>query len=85
MTVVEVQELRKSYGDRAVVDGISFSVEEGEIFGILGPNGAGKTTTVECVEGLRVPDGGRVRVAGLDPVADHAGGESGAGGSAAGE
>lgn len=72
MTVVEVQELRKSYGDRAVVDGISFSVEEGEIFGILGPNGAGKTTTVECVEGLRVPDGGRVRVAGLDPVADHA-------------
>jgi ABC-2 type transport system ATP-binding protein len=72
MTVVEVQGLRKSYGDRAVVDGISFGVEEGEIFGILGPNGAGKTTTVECVEGLRVPDGGRVRVAGLDPVADHA-------------
>ncbi len=72
MSVVEVQELRKSYGDRAVVDGISFGVEEGEIFGILGPNGAGKTTTVECVEGLRIPDGGRVRVAGLDPVADHA-------------
>ncbi|MFG3255346.1 ABC transporter ATP-binding protein [Streptomyces sp. NPDC048172] len=70
--VVEVSDLRKSYGDRAVVDGISFAVEEGEIFGILGPNGAGKTTTVECVEGLRVPDGGRVRVAGLDPVADHA-------------
>jgi ABC-2 type transport system ATP-binding protein len=70
--VVEVSGLRKSYGDRAVVDGVSFSVEEGEIFGILGPNGAGKTTTVECVEGLRVPDGGKVRVAGLDPVADHA-------------
>ncbi|MGC4943816.1 ATP-binding cassette domain-containing protein [Kribbella sp. DT2] len=68
--VVEVEDLRKSYGDRTVVDGISFSVEEGEIFGILGPNGAGKTTTVECVEGLRVPDGGRVRVAGMDPVAD---------------
>jgi len=70
--VVEVNELRKSYGDRTVVDGVSFAVEEGEIFGILGPNGAGKTTTVECVEGLRMPDGGRVRVAGLDPVADHA-------------
>ncbi|MGV4986012.1 ATP-binding cassette domain-containing protein [Streptomyces sp. NRAIS4] len=69
-SVIEVTDLRKSYGGRAVVDGISFAVEEGEIFGILGPNGAGKTTTVECVEGLRVPDGGRVRVAGLDPVAD---------------
>ncbi|MGW2421903.1 ATP-binding cassette domain-containing protein [Streptomyces sp. NPDC001709] len=69
-SVIEVTDLRKSYGGRAVVDGISFAVEEGEIFGILGPNGAGKTTTVECVEGLRVPDGGQVRVAGLDPVAD---------------
>ncbi|OKH95288.1 ABC transporter ATP-binding protein [Streptomyces uncialis] len=69
--VIEVQDLRKSYGGRTVVDGISFSVGEGEIFGILGPNGAGKTTTVECVEGLRVPDAGRIRVAGLDPVADH--------------
>ncbi|MEU9335183.1 ABC transporter ATP-binding protein [Streptomyces sp. NPDC048290] len=71
MSVIEVSELRKSYGGRAVVDGVSFTVEEGEIFGILGPNGAGKTTTVECVEGLRIPDGGRVRVAGLDPVARH--------------
>jgi len=70
--VIEVTALRKSYGGRAVVDGVSFAVEEGEIFGILGPNGAGKTTTVECVEGLRVPDAGRVRVSGLDPVADHA-------------
>ncbi|MFD5538534.1 ATP-binding cassette domain-containing protein [Streptomyces sp. NPDC127079] len=70
-TVIEVTDLRKSYGGRAVVDGVGFAVEEGEIFGILGPNGAGKTTTVECVEGLRVPDGGRVRVAGLDPVAEH--------------
>jgi ABC-2 type transport system ATP-binding protein len=69
--VIEVSGLRKSYGGRAVVDGISFTVGEGEIFGILGPNGAGKTTTVECVEGLRVPDQGRVRVTGLDPVADH--------------
>jgi ABC-2 type transport system ATP-binding protein len=69
-SVIEVTDLRKSYDGRAVVDGVSFSVEEGEIFGILGPNGAGKTTTVECVEGLRVPDAGRVRVAGLDPVAE---------------
>jgi ABC-2 type transport system ATP-binding protein len=72
MPVIEVTDLHKSYGGRTVVDGVSFAVEEGEIFGILGPNGAGKTTTVECVEGLRVPDAGRVRVTGLDPVADHA-------------
>ncbi|MFF1277795.1 ABC transporter ATP-binding protein [Streptomyces marokkonensis] len=71
MSVIDVTDLRKSYGGRAAVDGVSFTVEEGEIFGILGPNGAGKTTTVECVEGLRVPDAGRVRVTGLDPVADH--------------
>jgi ABC-2 type transport system ATP-binding protein len=71
MAIIEVSGLRKAYGGRPVVDGVSFSVEEGEIFGILGPNGAGKTTTVECVEGLRVPDAGTVRVAGLDPVADH--------------
>ncbi|MEV7150669.1 ABC transporter ATP-binding protein [Streptomyces sp. NPDC093084] len=70
-SVIEVTDLRKSYGGRTVVDGVSLAVEEGEIFGILGPNGAGKTTTVECVEGLRVPDGGRVRVTGLDPAADH--------------
>ncbi|WP_405822357.1 ABC transporter ATP-binding protein [Streptomyces sp. NBC_01390] len=70
MSVIEVNDLHKSYGGRPVVDGLSFAVEEGEIFGILGPNGAGKTTTVECVEGLRVPDGGRIRVTGLDPVAD---------------
>ncbi|MEU0816781.1 ABC transporter ATP-binding protein [Streptomyces mirabilis] len=71
MSVIEVTGLRKSYGGRPVVDGVSFAVEEGEIFGILGPNGAGKTTTVECVEGLRIPDAGRVRVTGLDPVTDH--------------
>src|SRR3954464_13125315 len=69
--VIEVQNLHKTYGDTVAVDDVSFTVREGEIFGILGPNGAGKTTTVECVEGLRVPDGGRVRVTGLDPVADH--------------
>ncbi|MEZ7155656.1 ABC transporter ATP-binding protein [Streptomyces althioticus] len=71
MSVIDVTDLRKAYGGRTAVDGVSFSVDEGEIFGILGPNGAGKTTTVECVEGLRVPDSGRIRVAGLDPVADH--------------
>ncbi|MCT9091501.1 ABC transporter ATP-binding protein [Streptomyces sp. ASQP_92] len=71
MAIIEVTSLRKAYGRRPAVDGVSFTVEEGEIFGILGPNGAGKTTTVECVEGLRVPDAGTVRVAGHDPVADH--------------
>ncbi|MFD5032940.1 ABC transporter ATP-binding protein [Streptomyces sp. NPDC058220] len=71
MAIIEVTGLRKAYGATAAVDGVSFAVEEGEIFGILGPNGAGKTTTVECVEGLRIPDAGTVRVAGLDPVADH--------------
>ncbi|WP_306333452.1 ABC transporter ATP-binding protein [Streptomyces sp. KL118A] len=71
MPLIEVHGLKKAYGGRTVVDGVSFAVEEGEIFGILGPNGAGKTTTVECVEGLRTPDSGAVRVAGLDPAADH--------------
>jgi ABC-2 type transport system ATP-binding protein len=71
MPIIEVNGLTKAYAGRPVVNGVAFTVEEGEIFGILGPNGAGKTTTVECVEGLRVPDAGTVRVAGLDPVADH--------------
>ena len=70
MPIVEVKGLYKRYGDRAAVDGVSFDVREGEIFGILGSNGAGKTTTAECVSGLRAPDEGTVRVAGLDPVAD---------------
>lgn len=71
MAIIEVDGVRKAYGGRPVVDGVSFAVDEREIFGILGPNGAGKTTTVECVEGVRVPDAGRICVAGLDPVADH--------------
>ncbi|MFB8087669.1 ABC transporter ATP-binding protein [Streptomyces sp. NPDC055992] len=66
MAIIEANGVRKAYAGRPVVDGITFSVDEGEIFGILGPNGAGKTTTVECVAGLRVPDAGT----GLDPVAD---------------
>ncbi|MFF5335057.1 ATP-binding cassette domain-containing protein [Streptomyces sp. NPDC013181] len=70
MAIIEVDGVRKVYAGRPVVDGVGFSVDEGEIFGILGPNGAGKTTTVECVAGLRAPDAGTVRVAGLDPVAD---------------
>jgi ABC-2 type transport system ATP-binding protein len=72
MALVRVRDLRKLYGGRAVVDGVSFDVEEGEIFGILGPNGAGKTTTVECIEGLRVPDGGEIEVAGFDPQREEA-------------
>jgi ABC-2 type transport system ATP-binding protein len=67
---VAVTHLRKSYGSVAAVRDVSFSVAEGEIFGILGPNGAGKTTTVECVSGLREPDGGTIRLLGLDPRAD---------------
>ncbi|OLF06752.1 multidrug ABC transporter ATP-binding protein [Actinophytocola xinjiangensis] len=70
MAVIEVTDLRKRYGDIDVVDGVTLSVEEGEIFGILGPNGAGKTTTVECVAGLRKPSGGRINVLGLDPQKD---------------
>jgi|SRR4051794_23270810 len=70
MNVIEVTGLTKRYDTRTVVDKVSFSVEEGEIFGILGPNGAGKTTTVESIAGLRRPDAGTIRVLGLDPVHD---------------
>ncbi|WP_323185675.1 ABC transporter ATP-binding protein [Kitasatospora sp. NBC_01287] len=70
--VIEVRHLHKKYGDKVAVDDVSFTVERGEIFGILGPNGAGKTTTVECVEGLREPDGGEITVLGLDPRRDRA-------------
>ena len=68
--VIEVTGLTKRYGGQAVVDGISFHVDKGEIFGILGPNGAGKTTAVECLEGLRKRDNGEVRILGLDPRTD---------------
>jgi len=67
MSVIDVRNLHKSYGDREVVSGVSFSVEPGEIFGIIGRNGAGKTTTVECVSGLRTADAGEISVLGLDP------------------
>ncbi len=67
-TVIELEHLRKTYGRKVAVDDVCFAVEAGEIFGILGPNGAGKTTTVECLQGLRAPDGGTMRVLGLDPT-----------------
>jgi ABC-2 type transport system ATP-binding protein len=65
--VIEVNNLRKRYGSHVAVADVSFQVHQGEIFGLLGRNGAGKTTTVECLQGLRRADGGRVRVLGLDP------------------
>ncbi|HYO44788.1 MAG TPA: ABC transporter ATP-binding protein [Candidatus Limnocylindrales bacterium] len=67
---ITVEALEKSYGSVRAVDAISFEVGHGEIFGVVGPNGAGKTTTIECLEGLRVPDGGILRVLGLDPRRD---------------
>jgi ABC-2 type transport system ATP-binding protein len=65
--IVQVEGLRKVYGTTVAVEDISFEVREGEIFGMVGPNGAGKTTTIECLEGLRKPDQGKVRVLGVDP------------------
>jgi len=62
-----VEDLRKSYGRLVAVDGINFEVRTNEIFGVVGPNGAGKTTTIECLEGLRTPDEGRLSILGLDP------------------
>src|SRR6266851_5321155 len=65
---VDVRDLVKAYNGRAVVNGLTFSVQPGEVFALLGPNGAGKTTTVEILEGYRRPDAGSARVLGLDPV-----------------
>jgi ABC-2 type transport system ATP-binding protein len=70
--IIEVSTLHKRYGTQVAVEDVSFTVDQGEIFGIVGANGAGKTTTVECIEGLRKPDGGFVRVLGLDPERDGA-------------
>ncbi|MEV4707438.1 ABC transporter ATP-binding protein [Actinoplanes sp. NPDC049316] len=67
MPVIDVKNLSKRYGGTVAVSDVSFTVEAGEIFGVLGPNGAGKTTTVECVAGLRTPDGGTVSVLGREP------------------
>jgi ABC-2 type transport system ATP-binding protein len=68
--ILQVENLVKRYGEVEAVRGVSFSVDEGEVFGLLGPNGAGKTSTVEVLEGLRTADGGRVSVCGLDPERD---------------
>lgn len=68
---VEVSGLVKAYGDRRVVDGLDLIAVRGQVTAVLGPNGAGKTTTVECCEGLRRPDAGRVRVLGADPAQGH--------------
>ncbi|MBA4376640.1 MAG: ABC transporter [Anaerolinea sp.] len=65
--VIEVSHFQKKYGAFTAVDGISFQVFHGEIFGLLGPNGAGKTSTLECLEGLRKPDNGSLKVGGVDP------------------
>jgi ABC-2 type transport system ATP-binding protein len=64
---IEVSSLKKAYGSLQAVDGISFSVDKGEVFSLLGPNGAGKTTTIEILEGLREQDAGEAKVLGLDP------------------
>ena len=64
--IIQVQDLRKSYGGLKAVDGVSFTVSAGEVFGILGPNGAGKTTTVEILEGMRPADSGSAVVNGID-------------------
>jgi ABC-2 type transport system ATP-binding protein len=68
--VIQVSGVRKTYRSFVAVDDVSFEVYDGEIFGLIGPNGAGKTTTMECVEGLRTPDRGRISVLGLDPFRD---------------
>ena len=68
--VIQVSRIRKSYGSTTAVSDVSFDVREGEVFGLIGPNGAGKTTTMECVEGVRRPDGGQISILGLDPLRD---------------
>src|SRR5579872_780802 len=67
---IAVEHLFKKYGEFVAVNDVSFSIHEGEIFGIIGPNGAGKTTTVECISGLRAPDSGSISVYGLSPLKD---------------
>lgn len=69
-TMIELQHFRKTYGSFVAVEDVSFEVQRGEIFGLLGPNGAGKTSILETLEGLREPNGGQIRVSGLDPTVD---------------
>src|SRR5580698_3780728 len=68
--VIQVSAIRKTYGATVAVSEVSFTVGEGEIFGLIGPNGAGKTTTMECIEGVRRPDRGEISILGLDPFRD---------------
>ena len=68
--MIDVQDLRKSYGELVAVDGVSFTADRGSIFGLLGPNGAGKSTTIGCISGLLQPTGGRVTVLGHDVTSD---------------
>ena len=64
--IVKIKNLKKFYGDIPAVDGVSFNVKKGEVFGMLGPNGAGKTTTIEIVEGMRLADSGTATINGFD-------------------
>ena len=73
MAAIRTDELRKEYGDVAALNGLSLTVEEGELYGLLGPNGAGKTTTMELLTGQTVPDGGEASVLGVDPATDPVG------------
>jgi ABC-2 type transport system ATP-binding protein len=68
--IIQVKDFKKTYGNYTAVENISFDIQAGEIFGLLGPNGAGKTSTLECLEGLRQPNGGVLRVAGIDPASE---------------
>src|SRR6202521_2900975 len=68
--MIEVEQLRKSYGELIAVDGVSFAAHPGEIFGLLGPNGAGKTTTIGCISSLLTPTSGQIRIMGHDVVRD---------------
>jgi ABC-type sugar transport system ATPase subunit len=72
LTVIEVDHIRKTYGDIVAVNDISFTAQPGEIFGLLGPNGAGKTTTIGCISGLLTPTAGHVRIMGHDVVREGA-------------
>jgi ABC-2 type transport system ATP-binding protein len=72
VAVIEVDDLVVRYGPLTAVDRITFAADRGQVVALLGPNGAGKTSTIECCEGYRRPDGGTVRVLGLDPIADAA-------------